>query len=149
MASVAYNAGMKAIADRSVDFLADTIKIMLIGIAVPYTFSRNHAVMTVPAASELNVGGYVPGFAGAGRLTLAGKSITNDTTNNRTIFDATDPAAWTLAAGDSVAAAIIYKHLTSDAVAVPLWFLDHADTPTNGSTFQEIFDALGIYYIQH
>lgn len=149
MASSCYNAGIKGIQDRSIDLAADTIKIMLIGTATAYTFDKDHAVMTTPAASELSVTGYTGGFAGAGRLTLASKTITNDTTNDRAVFDAADPAAWTLSTGGTVAAAIVYKHLTSDAVAVPIAFLDFTDVPTNGSTFTVVFDANGIFYIQN
>lgn len=149
MASKNYDAGMAGIANRSIDFITDVLKVMLIGTATPYTFDQTHAAMTVPAASELSVTGYVGGFAGSGRQTLASKTITNDTTNHRTVFDAADPAAWTLSTGGTVAAAIVYKHLTSDALSIPIFFLDNADTPTNGSTFTLVFDVLGLGYIQN
>jgi hypothetical protein len=149
MASFTFDAGQAGIANRSIDFIGDVIKVMLLGTATPYTPNKAEANMTTPAASELSVTGYVGGFAGAGRQTLASKTITNDTTNHRTVFDAADPAAQTLATGGTVAAAIVYKHLTSDALSTPIFYLDPADTPTNGSTFQLIFDVLGIGYIQN
>jgi len=148
MASFTYNAGSKGIADRTIDFINDTIKVMLIGTATPYTPDKDHSSMTTPAASELSVTGYTPGFASADRKTLASKTITNDTTNDRTVYDAADPSSWTLSTGGTVAAAIVYKHLTSDALSTPIFYLDTADTPTNGSAFTLIFDSLGIAYTQ-
>lgn len=148
MASFTYNKGSTDIANRTIDFAADTIKVMLIGTATAYTPDKDHSSMTTPALSELSVGGYTPGFASADRKTLGTKTITNDTTNDRTVFDAADPAAWTLATGGTVAAAIVYKHLTSDALSTPIFYLDFADVPTNGSTFTLVFDANGIGYTQ-
>ena len=147
MASRAYNAGVKAIADRTVDFAADTIEIVL----VKSTYTMNpDDVNGTPAASEITgVSGYTGGVGGAGRKVLASKTITNDTTNDRTVFDAADPSAWTLGAGDTIGGAVIQKKgSASDATAVPLWFLDFTDVITNGSTFSIAFDALGIAYIQ-
>lgn len=148
MASRVYNAGMKAIADRSVDFAADTIEIVL----VKSTYTMNpDDVNGVPAASEITgVSGYVGGYAGAGRKVLASKTIANDTTNDRAVFDAADPATWTLGAGDTIGGAVIQKKgASSDATAVPLAFLDFTDVLTNGSPVTVSFDAAGIFYIQN
>jgi hypothetical protein len=148
MASFTYNAGSYGIAHRDIDFLNDTIKIMLIGTASAYTPDKDHSSMTTPAASELSVTGYTSGFSSADRKTLGSKTITNDTTNDRTVFDAADPSSWTLSTGGTVAAAIIYKHLTNDAGSTPIWYLDFTDVPTNGSTFTIVFDSNGIAYTQ-
>ena len=142
MASFTFNLGSTGINDGSIDYLTDTIKVMLVT-AVPSQDDDNLSGLT-----ELNVGGYAPGFAGAGRKTLAGKTVTNDDTLNRSIHDATDPTAWTLAAGGTVVGAVIYKHLTSDAASTPLFFLDTGSIPTNGSTLTLQFHADGIGYTQ-
>lgn len=148
MSSRLYNAGAKAIADRTVDFAADTIEIVL----VKSTYTMNpDDVNGTPAASEITgVSGYVGGFGGAGRKVLATKTITNDTANDRTVFDAADPSAWTLGVGDTPGGAVIQKKgSASDATAVPLFFLSFTAVPTNGSTFTLVFDALGIAYLQN
>lgn len=147
MASLVYNAGAKGIADGSIDFATDTIKIALLTDA--YTPDKDHASMTTPAASELSVTGYAGGFAGAGRKTLASKTITKDDTNDRVKFDAADPSTWSsLASGATIAYAIIYKHITDDATSVPLFLIDFTDTPTNGGDFTLAFSASGIAYLQ-
>jgi hypothetical protein len=143
VASLTYNAGSYGIQHRDVDFLSDTIKIMLVDST--YTPDKDDAFSTA-SAKEISVTGYTSGFAGSGRKTLAGKSITNDTTNDRTVFDADDPSAWTLSAGVTIGGAVVYKHLTNDAGSTPLWFIDCTDTATNGGTFTFAFAATGIAY---
>ena len=59
MASHVYNAGSKGLLDGTIDWAADTIKIMLVTTA--YTPDKDHASMTTPAASELSVSGYTGG----------------------------------------------------------------------------------------
>lgn len=148
MASKLYDAGGKAIYDRTIDIAADTLKVMLV--TTGYTFVQTETAMTTAAASELSVTGYTSGFASASRRTLASKTMTNDTTNHRTVVDAADPATWTaLAAGATISAAIVYKHLTSDAASTPIAYLDFTDTATNGSDFTITYDANGIWYIQN
>lgn len=147
MASGVYNEGAYQLRNGgSVDFAADTIKVALVSSA--YSFDKDHASMTTPAASEISVTGYASGFAGAGRKTLASKTTTKDTTNDRIVYDAADPSAWTLATGATVGGAVVYKHITDDATSVPLFFLDHADVPTNGGTFTLQFHADGMAYLQ-
>lgn len=142
MASKNYNAGIKAIQDRTIDWASSTINIMMVGTAVPYTFSQDETSMTTPALSELSVTGY-------SRKTLGSKTITNDTTNDRSVFDAADPSAWTLSSGGTAAGAIVFWNNTNDAGSVPISFLDFTDTATNGSAFTIQFDANGIFYIQN
>ncbi|MBA2706316.1 MAG: hypothetical protein H0U59_00745 [Gemmatimonadaceae bacterium] len=152
MASGVFNIGATSIGDGAIDFLTGTIKVMLIGTATAYVFEPDNANLGVasgPSASELSVTGYATGFASADRRTLASKTVASDLTNNRTTFDAADPAAWTLSTGGTVAAAVVYHHLTSDALSVPLFYLDFTDVPTNGSTFTLAFAATGIGYLQN
>ncbi len=149
MASGVFNIGATSIGDGAVDFLTDTIKVMLIGSDVAYAFDPDSTSMTTPGASELTVTGYAAGFASADRRTLGTKTVASDMTNNRSTFDAADPAAWTLSTGETVEGAVVYKHLTSDALSTPLFFLDFTGVPTNGSTFTLAFAAAGIAYLQN
>jgi len=150
MASALYDAGSLGLqGGGGIAWATDVIKLMLIGTATPYTFARTQSVLTTAAASELSVTGYAPGFAGAGRATLATPTITDDSTNGRSVYKMANPAAWTLSTGGTVAAALIYKHITSDAASIPIAFLDWPDVPTNGGTFSIAFDAaMGCFYLQ-
>lgn len=148
MASKFYDGGVYGIVHRDIDFASDTIKLMLV--TSSYSFVQTESAMTNAAAAELNVTGYTSGFASASRRTLSSKTITNDTTNHRCVLDAADPTTWTsVATGATIAGAVVYKHLTSDAASTPIAFLDFTDTATNGSDFSVVFDALGIGYFQN
>lgn len=147
MASFTYNAGSHKLQDRTVDFVGSAaVKIMLVTDA--YTPDKGHATVTAVATAEVSVSGYVGGFNGAGRKALGSKTITNDTANDRTVYDAAAPSAWTLATGETVAGAVVIWENTDDDGSIPLFFLDHTDTPTNGGTFTLAFHANGIGYTQ-
>lgn len=148
MPSLMYNEGARQLqSGGSVNFSSDNIDIILL--ASSYTPNKDDAIATVVAGELSGVSGYTGGFGGAGRKALGTKTITKDTTNDRIVYDAADPSAWTLAAGGTVGgAAIIKRGSASDTDAVPLAYLDFTDTPTNGSTFTITFDATGIFYTQ-
>jgi hypothetical protein len=148
MASGTYNAGSLALQNGGVVWASDTIEV--IAVKSSYTFDPDHTAGT-PAASEITgVSGYTGGYNGAGRKVLAGKSLTNDTTNNRTVYDATDPGSYgALGAGDTIGGYVVQKKGSADdTTAVPLFFLEVTDTPTNGSPVSLAFHADGIGYTQ-
>jgi hypothetical protein len=147
MSSAVYNEAVKLV-DGTIDYLTDSnIKIMLL--LSSYTFDADHAAVTTLAASEVTVSGYTGGFNGAGRKVLGSKTLVKVDASNRVKFDAADPSAWTLATGETVGGAAIIWENTNDAGSVPLFFLDFADTPTNGGSFTVSFHADGISYIQN
>lgn len=147
MASLTYNDGSLKLQNGTVVWASDTIEVVLV--KSTYTANKDD-VNGTPAASEITgVSGYTGGFGGAGRKVLASKTLTNDTANDRTVYDAADPSAWTLGTGDTVGGAVIQKKgSANDTTAIPLFFLDFTDVPTNGSTFTLVFDANGIAYTQ-
>ncbi|MGL4649661.1 MAG: hypothetical protein ACRC1H_09665 [Caldilineaceae bacterium] len=134
-----------------VSYLAElssaTLKVGLLTNA--YTFNPDHKFVSNISAQEASVSGYTGGFGGAGRKTLSGKTITEDTANNRATFDATDPATWTaLAAGNTLRYAFICEEITNDAASRVVAILDFgSDYITNGGDFSVAFNALGIAYI--
>lgn len=136
MASNAYTSGVREMFVGNVDYLVDTIKVLL-GIG-SYTPNKDHdfldeAGANDPTDHELNVTGYTRGFNGAGRKTLASKTITVDDANDRVEFDCADITWTALGAGQTIAWAIVVKEVTNDAATQMLCYLDVTDTPTNGS----------------
>jgi hypothetical protein len=147
MASFTYNNGSYKLQHRDVDYLSDTIELVLV--KSTYTPNKDDTNTVLAAAEISGVSGYVGGFGGAGRKVLASKTMTNDTANDRTVYDAADPSTWTLGTGDTIGGVIVQKKgSASDATAELLFFLDFTDVPTNGSTFTLPFDANGIAYTQ-
>lgn len=145
MASGVYNNGKANIANGTIDLIADTIKVMLVSSA--YTFDPDHDFVSSINANEVSVTGYVGGFGGAGRKTLAGKTVTKDNVNDRAVFDAND-VSWTgLGAGATLGGAVVLKEITNDGASIPICFMDPADLPTNGSDINLVFDATGILWL--
>lgn len=148
MPSLTYNEGAHQLeSGGSVNYTADDIEVILVKSG--YAANKDDTNTVLAAAEISGVTGYVGGFGGAGRKLLAGKSKTKDNANDRIVYDAADPSAWTLGAGDTVGGAIIAKKgAANDTTAVLLFFLDFTDVPTNGSTFTLQFHADGIGYTQ-
>lgn len=151
MASLVYNVGSYNLQDPTsgdaVDFPTDTIEIILV--KSTYSMNRDDTNSVYAAAEISGVSGYTGGYGGAGRKVLASKTLTNETATERTKYDAADPSAWTLGTGDTVGGAIIGKKgSANDTTAIPLFFLDFTDVPTNGGTFTLSFHADGIAYTQ-
>jgi hypothetical protein len=147
MPSLVYNIGSYQLQHRDVDFLNDTIE--LIFMKSTYTPNKDDTNSVIAAGEISGVSGYVGGFGGAGRKVLASKTMTNDTANDRTVYDAADPSQYTLGAGDTIGGVMVAKKgSASDATAIPLFFIDITDTPTNGGTFDFAFAAAGIAYTQ-
>jgi hypothetical protein len=129
MADVKFNRGMKELLDGTIDWLNDTIKIML----VDNTYSPNpdDDFLSSAASAELSGTGYEAGFAGTGRQTLGTKTIVEDDGNNCANAGAAD-VAWAAINAGTIAGAIVYKHLTDDAHSVMIGYFDVPNTITNG-----------------
>jgi len=97
VAEFCYNTGSKELWDATIALLSNTIKVMLC--TSVYTANRDDDVVDAGGASdpldaELSGTGYTGGWGGAGRKTLASKTITVDKANDRSAFDAAD-VVWT------------------------------------------------------
>lgn len=141
MASAWYNKGKAQVLNGGIDLLTDTIKVMLVDDT--YVFAATHNFVSDVSADELSGTGYTGGFAGAGRKTLASKTITEDDANGRAEFDAAD-VVWTGLSAGTVGGAILIKEITNDAASLLIAFLDCVDTGSTGSDFTVQWDAEGI-----
>jgi hypothetical protein len=101
--------------------LTNTIKILLVN---GYTFSQAHQYVS-DIDHETTGTGYV-------RKTLAGKTVTIDTTNNRATFNAAD-VTWDLATF-SADGAIIYIDNGSDATSTLITYLDFGIIKSSNNT---------------
>jgi hypothetical protein len=136
LANLVYNrfkaavGGTTADATATVSWSGDTIKAMLV--TSSYTPNVDDDFADTPAAQEISVTGYTPGFAGSGRKTLASKTVTVNDTNDRGDFGAANLTWTALGSGATIAGVVIYKHLTSDALSPLICYLDVTDAATNG-----------------
>lgn len=133
----------------SVDFVADTIRVLLV--KTGYTFDPDpNTVSAISGLNELTDASYT-GQGASGRLTLGTKSRTEDDTNNRVVFDAADPVWTALDGGETVIGGIVFKHVTDDTDSVPICFISAAESKVaQGSDMTLAFDAtLGVYYTEN
>lgn len=148
MASLVYNTAKKEIMDGTIDLVNDVIKAMLV--TSSYVANADHLFVDEAGANdpidhELSGTGYVAGFAGSGRKTLAGKAFTADLVNDRAEFDVND-LVWTGINAGTAAAVLIYKHLTSDALSRLIAYIDTGGFPvvTNGGDLTIQVNAEGL-----
>ncbi len=148
MAVITYNRGRALVADGSIDLLTAVLKIMLV--TSSYIANKNDDFVEegVDDANEheLSGTGYVAGFAGSGRKTLAAKVVTEDDPNDRAEFDDTADITWTAINAGTAAAAILYHHLTSDLLSTLIMYNDSGGFPivTNGGDLTIQWNAEGI-----
>ena len=137
MADVIYNAFKKKIADGSIDLDTDTIKVMLVTSA--YTPDQDVHDFRDDVTNEVVGTGYT-----AGGATLANKTMTQDNTNNRGVFDA-DDTTWS-SSTITARGAVLYKSRGGAASADELiCYIDFgSDKSSSASTFTIQWHADGI-----
>lgn len=134
MANFVNNEGSESLQDNTIVWASDTIKARLV--ASSFTPNRDDTSMT--------------GYTVIGTdQTLANKTRTKDTANDRIVYDNTADIVWTAVAGGStIGWVVIFKFVTNDAGSTPIFVLDVTDTATNGGDITVAFHADGIGYTQ-
>jgi hypothetical protein len=120
MANV-YNRGKFIILDSSLDFVSDTIKCILLTDAA--TFDVDHNTLDQISTNRA---------AGTTDQILAGKSVTEDDTNDCAYWDATDVTFAAVTGGQTVGAAALYKEVGAESADLLVSFYDLVDTDANG-----------------
>ena len=145
MASNLYQEGLLRIVSRAagtIDLAADTLKVLAVGTG--YTPDKDHQFVSDVVASELSGTGYVGGFGGSGRKTLASKTLNKDNSTNKFYFDAAD-LLWSAINAGTIAYLIVFKEITNDASSPLICCVDVADIVTNGGDVAINWAATGIF----
>ena len=137
MASGWYNSGLRDVADRTIDLVADTIKIILV--TSSYTPDKDHDFAD-DLTNELSGTGYTGGFNGSGRKTIGSKAFATDTTNDRVTFTF-GAVTWTAINAGSPKYAILVKEITNDAATRLIAYLDLGTVTTLGGDLTITPDA--------
>lgn len=137
MANAIYNSFKYDNATGAIDLNTDTFKIMLVTSA--YTPNIDTHTKRSDITNEVSGTGY-----SAGGATLASVTVTNDTTNDRTVLDAAD-ATWS-SSTITARGGVIYKSRGGASSADELvCYLDFgADITSTAGTFTVAFNATGI-----
>jgi hypothetical protein len=139
-----YQSGLMKCLDGTIVILTDTIKIVLV--KSTYAPNRDHDFLG-DVTEITGVSGYTGGFAGAGRKTLASKTLAVTDASDLFTFDAADVAFGALGTGDTIGGAVITKEITNDAASPIVAFNGVANTPTNGASVTFQFDSAGIFTV--
>lgn len=133
MANFTTNRGALDLLSNVIVWASDTMKARLV--ASSFTPNKDDTVMT--------------GYTAIGTdQTLGSKTRTEDTANDRIVYDAADPTWTAVAGGSTIGWCVVYKFVTNDADSIPLFVIDLTDTATNGSDITVAFSASGIGYTQ-
>jgi hypothetical protein len=139
MPSRAYTKGAFGLLNGDIDFIADTIVALLLKSA--YTHAPTHNFISDVVSEELGVSGY-------SRQTIGSKTITEDDTNHRVVFDGADPVFSELATGETPSWCVFARFTGNDATSEIISAIDIPDTPTNGGNITVAVPTTGILYAQ-
>ena len=141
MASFVYTPAKTAILNGDIDFAVDDIRLALVMTNTTADTDQDMAnIADITTLDEMDGANYA-------RKSLAGEAVNEDAANNRAEFDATDVTWTALGAGTrQVAGAVLYKHVTNDADAVLIAYIDTGGFPftANGGDVTVTWNAEGI-----
>ena len=123
----------------AIDFVNDDIRVILVDNTNTALADRDAATISgITTLGELAGTGYA-------RKSLANQAVVQDDPNDQSYFDADDVGYTGINAG-TAEAALVYKHVTSDADSIPLFYLDGGQFPivTNGSDVTIQWTATGL-----
>jgi hypothetical protein len=128
-----FNAAATDLQDGTIVWGSSTIKARLVDASV------------VPAINDTAMTGYT---AVGTDQTLGSKTQTNDTANDRTVYDAADAVYASPGTGSEFATVVIYKFITDDAHSLPIFSLAVTPTITAGTSLTVVFDSTGVGFTQ-
>lgn len=142
MSIVIYDHGKLELLDRTINWVSDTIKAMLVTSSyIPvasHTFVDSGAGGANPLTNEVSGAGYA-------RMTLGTKVIDLDAVNHRVRWKA-DNILWTAVNGFTAAAILIFKSTGVDTTSRLIAYIDSGGYPktANGSDLAQIWSADGV-----
>lgn len=136
MADVIYNSFKKKIMDGSIDLDTDTIKVALV--TSSYTPDQDTHDFFDDVTNEVSGTGYT-----AGGASLANKTVTQDNTNNKGVFDA-DDVTWSTST-ITARGAVLYKSTGTAGTSPLICYIDFgSDKSSAGGNFTIQWNASGI-----
>lgn len=134
MAGYVFNRGALGLANRSIDWVNDTIKVR--PVLTADTPSKDATSMT-----GLGVTG--------NDVTVGSKTITEDQANDRVVFDFADPTFPSQPAGGEINKVIVFKFSANDAGSIPIAVCEASAAKTpNGGDLAITLSADGAFYLQ-
>jgi len=141
MASGCYTKGIEDVLKNNTDLDSSDMRIMLV--KDTYTYSVGHTFVddgtsNDPASHELTVTGYA-------RIALANEAV--GISGSSVYFDANDVSWASLAAGETIGGAVIFRHTGTDTTAPLLVYIQLGPKATDGGALNIGFAGTGIFFI--
>ena len=130
MASFITNRAKAGFTNGELDWDTDTIKVLLVTSANDAD-ADDDFIGAIGTLGELSGTGYAAGFGGAGRKSLATKSVEQDETNDRANLKA-DNVTWSAIDAGTAASVLVVKEVTNDADSILIARIDITSVVTNG-----------------
>jgi hypothetical protein len=135
MAGFVFNRGARDLQNNTIVWASDTIRARPVLASAQAAVSKDATVMT-----SLGSTGY--------DVTLASKTFTEDTTNDRIVYDAADFVFPSVAAIGAVDHYIVFKFVTNDAGSTPIFKVEMTSVTPNGGDINVTIASTGLAYTQ-
>jgi hypothetical protein len=144
VAAFIYNLAKRKLVTGDIDLNTDDMRVLLVKTSANTTTDTEddtEFLSGFTTLGESNGSGYA-------RQALSGEVVNDDSANNRAEFDASDVAFGALN-GDTVGAALLYKHVGADSANMPVMYNDTGGFPVtlNGGTFTIQWNTEGIIQV--
>jgi hypothetical protein len=137
-----YNTGLYNIGAGNIHWLSDTFKVALMPSTYTPDIDADEYYDDISASECPSTGNY-----SAGGATVAGKTLTNDTANDKAVADADNPSWANLTQAD-IRIAVLYKETGDPATAVLLMYWDFGVTQSPAAELFELpIPTTGVYTI--
>lgn len=133
MAGFVFNEGAESLLDGTINWSIDTIRARLV--LTSETLDKDSTAMTGIGVTGNDV-------------TLASKTRTKDTTNDRIVYDCADFTFPSQTAGAECDQVVIFKFVTNDAGSTPIAVMDITPVTPNGGDVNVTVSANGLFYTQ-
>ena len=111
MASFLYDNAKAKLSDGTINWIGDTLKLMLVTSA--YAPSQSHVNVSSASVTELSGTGYVAGFGGSGRMAIPSKSSSVDSVNHHGDLTETGSVIWSAINAGTVRYVLVIKEVGS------------------------------------
>jgi hypothetical protein len=135
MAGFVFNRGARDLQNNTIVWASDTIKARPVLASAEAAVSKDATTMT-----SLGSTGY--------DVTLGSKTFTEDTTNDRIVYDCADFAFSAVAAIGAIDHFIVFKFVTNDAGSTPIFKVAMTSVTPNGGDVNVTVAATGLAYTQ-
>jgi len=123
-----YNVAKKNLMSGALDLSTAPLRVLLLQAGYVYNPDHLHVSDLTPATNELSVAGYA-------RQALTGLAVSQDDVNDRAEAVASQVSFGALAAGETVASAVVFDDTNAtDATRELVAFYSLGSVPTNGGT---------------